>query len=109
MQDGDWNYNQPVDGDERIFMCLVDNDLADGQLAHVAGGIPSKPNEWMMSNLISPYSSTLATHAKSDSGGCDTQLGRAFVKFYEVLTSGKISDENFRTAQVKTAYYFLPF
>ncbi len=27
MQDDDWNYNQPVDGDEKVFMCLVDNDL----------------------------------------------------------------------------------
>jgi hypothetical protein len=25
MQD-DWNYNQPVDGDEKVFMCLVDNE-----------------------------------------------------------------------------------
>ncbi len=34
MQDDDWNYNQPVNGDEKVFMCLVDYDLADGQLAH---------------------------------------------------------------------------
>ncbi len=57
MQDDDWNYNQPVDGDEKVCMCLVDNDLADGQLAYAAGGIPSKPHEWMVSNLLSPYSS----------------------------------------------------
>jgi hypothetical protein len=25
-QDYDWNYNQPVDGDEKVFMCLVDNE-----------------------------------------------------------------------------------
>jgi hypothetical protein len=31
MQDDDWNYNQPVDADEKVFMCLVDYDLADGQ------------------------------------------------------------------------------
>ncbi len=42
MQDDD--YNQPVDGDEKVFMCLVDYDLADGQLAHAAGGTPSKPH-----------------------------------------------------------------
>ena len=23
-QDDDWSYNQPVDGDEKVFMCLVD-------------------------------------------------------------------------------------
>ena len=69
-QDDDWNYNQPVDGDEKVCMCLVDYDLADGQLAHAAGGTPSKPHEWMVSNLLSPYSSTLAMHAQSDSGGC---------------------------------------
>ena len=67
MQDDDWNYNQPVDGDEKVFMCLVDYGLADGQLAHAT---PSKPHEWMVSNLLSPYSSTLAMHAQSDSGGC---------------------------------------
>ena len=25
-QDDDWSYNQPVDGDEKAFMCLVDYD-----------------------------------------------------------------------------------
>ncbi len=64
MQDYDWNYNQPVDGDEKVFMCLVDYDLVDGQLAHAAGGTPSKPHEWMVSNLPSLYSSTLAMHAQ---------------------------------------------
>ena len=54
MQDDDWSYNQPVDGDEKVFMCLVDYDLADGQLAHAAGGTPSKTHEWMVSNLLSP-------------------------------------------------------
>jgi hypothetical protein len=53
MQDDDWSYTQPVDGDEKIFMCLVDYDLAVGQLAHAAGGTPSKPHEWMVSNLLS--------------------------------------------------------
>ncbi len=54
MQDDDWNYNQPVDGDEKAFMCLVDYDLADGQLALAAGRTPSKPHEWMVSNLLFP-------------------------------------------------------
>ncbi len=38
MQDDDWSYTQPVDGDEIVSMCPVDNDLVDGQLAYVAGG-----------------------------------------------------------------------
>ncbi len=70
MQDNYWNYNQPADGDEKVFMCLVDYDLADGQLAYAAGGTPSKPHEWMVIILLSPYSSTLAMYAQSDSGGC---------------------------------------
>jgi hypothetical protein len=72
MQDDGWNYNQPVDADEKVFMCLVtvDYDLADGQLAHAAGGTPSKSREWMVSNLLSPYSSTPAMHTQSDSEGC---------------------------------------
>ncbi len=40
MQDDYWSYNQPVDGDEMVAMCLVDNDLGDGQLAYSAGGPP---------------------------------------------------------------------
>jgi hypothetical protein len=54
MQDDDWIYNQLVDGDEKVFMCLVDYDLADGQLAHAAGRTPSKPHEWMVSNSLYP-------------------------------------------------------
>ncbi len=54
MQNDDWSYNQPVNGDELVSMCLVDNDLVDGQLAYAAGGLPSKPHEWMVSNLLSP-------------------------------------------------------
>ncbi len=52
MQDDDWSYNQPVDGDEIVSMCLVDNDIVDGQLAYAAGGLPSKPHEGMVSNLL---------------------------------------------------------
>jgi hypothetical protein len=73
-QDDDWCYNQPVDGDEKVFMYL-----ADGQLAHAAGGTPSKPHEWMVSNFLSPYSSTLAMHAQSDSGGCGKLIVSGFI------------------------------
>jgi hypothetical protein len=64
-QDDYWNYNQPVDGDEKVFMCLVDYDLVDGQHAHAAGGTPSKPHGWMVSNLLSPHSSNLFMHVIS--------------------------------------------
>lgn len=90
-QDDDWSYNQPVDGDEKVFMCLVDYDLADGQLAHAAGGTPSKPHEWMVSNLLSPYSSTLAMHAQSDSGGCG-----------KLIVSGFINAEDNKATEQKT-------
>jgi hypothetical protein len=39
MQDDDWSYNQPVDGDEIFSMCLVDGDFVDGQLTYAAGGL----------------------------------------------------------------------
>ncbi len=68
-----------MDGDEKVFMCLVDN--ADGQLAHAAGGTPSKPhewNQWMVSNLLSP-SSTLAMQAQSDYGGCGKLIVSGFI------------------------------
>ena len=90
-QDDDWSHNQPVDGDEKVFMCLVDYDLADGQLAHAAGGTPSKPHEWMVSNLLSPYSSTLAMHAQSDSGGCG-----------KLIVSGFINAEDNKATEQKT-------
>ncbi len=91
MQDDDWNYNQPVDGDEKVFMCLVDNDLADGQLAHAAGGTPSKPHEWMVGNLPSPHSSTLAMQAQSDSGGCE-----------KLIDLGLINSEDNKATEQKT-------
>jgi hypothetical protein len=91
MQDDDWNYNQPVDGDEKVFMCLVDYDLADGQLAHAAGGTPSKPHEWMVSNLLSPYSSTLGMHAQSDSSG-------------KLIVSGFINAEDNTATEQKTEH-----
>ena len=74
-------YNAMQDGTTTSLLmemrksCLVDNDLADGQLAHAAGGTLSKPHEWMVGNLLSPYSSTLAMEAQSDSCGC----GKLFV------------------------------
>jgi hypothetical protein len=91
MQDDDWSYNQPVDGDEKVFMCLVDNDLADGQLAHAAGRLPSKPHEQTVSNLLSPYSSTLAMHSQSDSGRCG-----------KLIVSGFINAEDNKATEQKT-------
>jgi hypothetical protein len=65
--------------------------FADGQLAHAAGGTPSKPHEWMVSNLLSPYSSTLAVHAQSDSGGCG-----------KLIVSGFINAEDNKVTEQKT-------
>ena len=97
-QDDDWSHNQPVDGDEKVFMCLVDYDLADGQLAHAAGGTPSKPHEWMVSNLLSPYSSTLAMHAQSDSGGCGKLIVSGFIN----------AEDNKATEHSRPAHQQLP-
>ncbi len=74
MQDDDWSYNQPVDGDEIVSMCLVDNDHVDSQPANAAGELPNKPHEWMMSNLLSPCSRTLGMQARNDSGGCGKRI-----------------------------------
>ncbi len=48
-------------------------------VAHAAGGTPSKPHEWMVCNLLSPYSSTLAMHAQSDSGRCGKLIVLGFI------------------------------
>ncbi len=50
---------QLVDGDDAVFIRLVDYDLVDGQLAYAAGGLPSKPHEWMVSNPLSHNPSTV--------------------------------------------------
>ena len=79
-------------------MGLVDYDLADGQLAHAAGGTPSKPHEWMVSNLLSPYSSTLAKHAQSDSGGCGKLIVSGFIN----------AEDNKATEHSRPAHQQLP-
>jgi hypothetical protein len=89
MQDDDCN--QPVDGDEIVSMCLVDNDLVDGQIAYAAGKLPSKPHEWTVSNLLSPFSSTLAMQAQNDSCGCG-----------KLIVSGFINAEENETTEQKT-------
>ncbi len=63
------------------MMCLVtvDNDHVDGQLANAAGELPNKPHEWMMSNLLSPYSRTLGMQARNDSGGCGKRTVSGFI------------------------------
>jgi hypothetical protein len=56
------------------------------------GGTPSKPHEWMVSNLLSPCSSTpLAMQAQSDSRGC----GR-------LILSGFINAEDNKATEQKT-------
>jgi hypothetical protein len=60
-------------------MCLVNNDLVDCQLADTAGGPPSKPHEGIVSNLLSPNSSTLAMQVQSDSCGCGKHIVLGFI------------------------------
>ncbi len=59
---------QLVDGGDKVFIRLVDYDLVDGQLAYAAGGPPSKPHEWMVSNPLSPNPSTVAMQAQNGLG-----------------------------------------
>ena len=54
---------------KQSFICLVDYDLVDGQLAYAAGGAPSKPHEWMVSNPLSPNPSTVAMQAQNGFSG----------------------------------------
>ena len=42
----------------------MDYDLVDCQLAYAAGGPPSKPLEWMVSNPLSSNPSTVAMQAQ---------------------------------------------
>ncbi len=60
---------QLVDGDDTVFIRLADYDLVDGQLAYAAGGPPSKPHEWMVSNPLSPNPSTVAMQSQNGFGG----------------------------------------
>jgi hypothetical protein len=38
MQDSKRNYNQPLDGNEIVFMCSVNNDPVGGQVAQATAG-----------------------------------------------------------------------
>ncbi len=53
---------QLVNGDDTVFIHLVDYDLVDGQLAYAAGGLPSKSHwhEWMVSKPLLGYLPTQA-------------------------------------------------
>ena len=59
---------QLVDGDDTVFIRLVDYDLVDGQLAYAAGRPPSKPHEWMVSSPLLPNPSTVAMQAQNGFG-----------------------------------------
>ena len=58
---------QLVSGDDTVFIRLVDY-VVDGQLAYVAGGPPSKPLEWMVSNPLLPNPSTVAMQGQDGFG-----------------------------------------
>jgi hypothetical protein len=48
-----------------------------------------------------------ATTARKEAGqAAKYAIGASFYFISKVLTSGKLTDENFRTAQVKTAWFF---
>ncbi len=60
---------QLADGDDAVFICLMDFDFVDVQLAYSAGGPPRKPHEWMVSNPQSPNPNTVAMQAHNDFSG----------------------------------------
>ena len=81
---------QLVDGDDTVFIHLVDYDLADGQLAYAAGGPPSTPHEWMVSNPLSPNPSTVAMQAQ-----------KGFVGYGKLITTGLINPEDNEATEKK--------
>jgi hypothetical protein len=90
MQDDDWSYNQPVDGEEIVSMCLWIITL------WTANSLTQMPDSQLevnhvVSNLLSPYSSTLAMQEQNDSCGC----GR-------LILSGIINAEDNEATEQKT-------
>jgi hypothetical protein len=81
---------QLVDGDDTVSIRLVDYDLVDGQLAYAAGGPPSTPHEWMVSNPLSPNPSTVAMQAQKD-----------FVRYKKLITKGLINPEDNEATEKK--------
>jgi len=81
---------QLVDGDDTVFIRLVDYDLVDGQLAYAAGGAPSKPHEWMVSNPLSPNQSTVAAQAQN-----------GFGRYGKLIVTGLINPEDYEVAEKK--------
>ena len=81
---------QLVDGDDTVFIRLVDYDLVDGQLAYAAGGPPSKPLEWMVSNPLSPNPSTVAMQAQD-----------GFGRYGNLIVTGLITPEDNEASEKK--------
>ena len=79
-----------VDGDDTVFIRLVDYDLVDGQLAYAAGGPPSKPLEWMVSNPLSPNPCTVAMQAQD-----------GFGRYWNLIVTGLINPEDNEASEKK--------
>ena len=71
-QDAEDN-TQLFDGDDTVFNRLVDYDPVDGQLAYAAGGPPSKPQEWIVRNPLSPNPSTVAVQGQNGFGSLSSR------------------------------------
>ena len=68
----------------------MDYDLVDGQLAYAAGGPPSKPLEWMVSNPLSPNPSTVAMQAQD-----------GFGRYGKLIITGLIDPEDNEASEKK--------
>jgi hypothetical protein len=65
-------------------------DLVDGQLAYAAGGPPSKPHEWMVSNPLSPNPSTVTMQAQN-----------GFGRYWKLITTGLINSKDNESSKKK--------
>jgi hypothetical protein len=78
VQDDDWSYNQPVDGEEIVSMCLWIITLWTANSLTQMTDSQLEVNH-VVSNLLSPYSSTLAMQAQNDSCGCGRLIVSGFI------------------------------
>ena len=62
----------------------------DGQLAYAAGGTPSKPHEWMVSNPLSPNPSTAAMQAQDCCG-----------RYWKLIITGLINPKDNEASEKK--------
>ncbi len=89
---------RPINGDDAVFIRLVDYDLVDGQLANTAGTTPSKPHEWMVSDPLSPNLSAVAMQAQN-----------GFCRYWKLIFTGLINRNDNGTSERKAEQLALDY